>query len=58
MQSREHPEVTVNAEAGFTREEILDSVRSGVCEIGVLGSPAPTRAADLDVVALKAKPWY
>ena len=53
--SREHPEVTVNAEAGFTPEEILDSVRSGVCEIGVLGSPAPTRAADLDVVALESQ---
>jgi DNA-binding transcriptional LysR family regulator len=53
--SREHPEVTVNAEAGFTPEEILDSVRSGVCEIGVLGSAAPTRAADLDVVALESQ---
>lgn len=48
-----HPEVAVNVEAGFTPQEILDSVRSGATEIGVLGSAEPTRASDLDVVALE-----
>lgn len=51
-----YPEVTINAEAGFTPDEILDSVRSGACEIGVLGSAEPTRAPDLDVVALENQP--
>ena len=33
--TRDHPDVTVNTTAGFTPEEILDSVRSGASEIGV-----------------------
>jgi DNA-binding transcriptional LysR family regulator len=53
--ARHHPDVTVNAEAGFTPEEVLDSVRSGTSEIGVLGSPEPTRAPDLDVIALESQ---
>jgi DNA-binding transcriptional LysR family regulator len=53
--ARHHPDVTVNAEAGFTPAEVLDSVRSGACEIGVLGSPEPTRAPDLDVIALESQ---
>ncbi|TFV56592.1 LysR family transcriptional regulator [Mycobacterium sp. PS03-16] len=51
-----HPDVTINAEAGFTPEEILSAVRSGACEIGILGSPEPIRAADLTVVALESQP--
>lgn len=51
--TRAHPEVTVNAEAAFTPEEVLALVRSGAAEIGVLGSAEPTVAADLDVVALE-----
>jgi DNA-binding transcriptional LysR family regulator len=54
--SREHPDVTINAEAGFTPEEILTAVRTGICEIGILGSPEPTRAADLTVVELESQP--
>jgi DNA-binding transcriptional LysR family regulator len=53
--TRHHPDVSINAEAGFTAEEVLDSVRSGACEIGVLGSAEPTRAADLDVVELESQ---
>jgi DNA-binding transcriptional LysR family regulator len=53
--TRHHPDVTINAEAGFTPEEVLDSVRSGSCEIGILGSPQQTRAADLDVVELESQ---
>ena len=51
--SRAHPEVTVNAEAAFTPEEVLSLVRTGSAEIGILGSPEPTQAADLDVIALE-----
>jgi DNA-binding transcriptional LysR family regulator len=53
--ARAHPDVTVNAEAGFTPEEILANIRSGNCEIGILGSAQPTRAADLDVVHLESQ---
>lgn len=51
--SHAHPEVTVNAEAAFTPEEVLALVRSGAAEIGVLGSAEPTQAVDLDVVPLE-----
>lgn len=51
--SKAHPDVTVNAEAAFTPEEVLALVRSGTAEIGVLGSAQPTVAADLDIVALE-----
>lgn len=54
--ARDHPDVTINAEAGFTPEEVLSAVRSGVCEIGILGSPQPTRSADLTVVDLESQP--
>lgn len=50
-----HPEVPINAEAGFTAEEVLGGVRSGRCEIGILGSAEPTRAPDLDVIALESQ---
>ena len=53
--TRDHPEVAVNTKTGFTPEEILDSVRSGAFEIGVLGSAQPTRAPDLDVIALQSQ---
>ena len=48
--------MTVNAEAAFTPEEVLASVRTGAAEIGVLGSAEPTQAADLDVVPLERQP--
>ncbi|MEV2221038.1 LysR family transcriptional regulator [Nocardia vinacea] len=54
--SRVYPAVTVNAEAAFTPEEVLHAVRTGVCEIGILGSPDEVRAPDLEVVALESQP--
>ena len=51
--SRAHPDVTVNAEAAFTPEEVLALVRTGSAEIGILGSAQPTQAADLDVIPLE-----
>ena len=54
--SRTYPGVTINAEAAFTPEEVLNAVRVGMCEIGILGSPAVLRAPELDVVALESQP--
>lgn len=54
--SRTYPAVTVNAEAAFTPQEVLQAVRTGICEIGVLGSPDEVRASELDVVALESQP--
>jgi DNA-binding transcriptional LysR family regulator len=53
--AREHPDITVNAEAGFSPEEVLSGVRSGASEMGILGSAEPTRAADLDIIALESQ---
>ncbi|OZC57099.1 LysR family transcriptional regulator [Rhodococcus sp. RS1C4] len=50
------PAVTVNAQAAFTPEEVLRAVRTGVSEIGILGSPQPVQAPDLHVVTLERQP--
>ncbi|WP_028462628.1 LysR family transcriptional regulator [Nocardia sp. 348MFTsu5.1] len=51
-----YPAVTVNSEAAFTPEEVLEAVRTGICEVGILGSPDEMRAPELDVVALESQP--
>ncbi|OZC87991.1 LysR family transcriptional regulator [Rhodococcus sp. 05-2254-5] len=50
------PAVTVNAQAAFTPEEVLRAVRTGVSEIGILGSPQAVQAPDLRVVTFKSQP--
>ncbi|MBQ6643461.1 MAG: LysR family transcriptional regulator [Saccharopolyspora sp.] len=37
--SREHPGVTVGAEAAFTPDEVVAQIRNGVCELGLIGAP-------------------
>jgi DNA-binding transcriptional LysR family regulator len=53
--SESFPAVTINAEAAFTPEEVLRAVRTGVCEIGILGSPDTVRAPELEVVELESQ---
>lgn len=36
--SERHPGITVNARASFGREETVDLVRSGACELGLVGA--------------------
>lgn len=47
-----HPEVTVSVDAAFVPDEVIQAVRSGAAELGLLGAPEPVHAADLDVMAL------
>ena len=54
--STSYPSVTVNAEAAFTPDEVLHAVRTGACEVGILGSPSDVRAPELEVVALESQP--
>ncbi|HKU10773.1 LysR family transcriptional regulator [Sinomonas sp.] len=54
--SRSHPAVTINVEAAFTPDDVIESVRSGSCEIGVLGSERLVRAAGVDVMQLERQP--
>ena len=55
--SRAHPDVTVNAEAAFTPEEVLTLVRTGSAEIGVLGSAEPTAPPTSTSSRWNARPW-
>ena len=54
--SRSYPTVTINVEAAFTLDDVVESVRSGSSEIGVLGSERPVRAAGVDVTQLERQP--
>ena len=50
-----HPAITMNIDAAFVPDEVLDAVRSGASEIGLLGAPAQTRAADLSVIPIEVQ---
>ncbi|MGV9711910.1 LysR family transcriptional regulator [Gordonia sp. NPDC003424] len=54
--ARAYPGVTVNAEAAFTPDDVLNAVRSGQCEVGLLGAATPVRASDLDTLDLGKQP--
>ena len=41
-----HPDITLSVDAAFVPEEVLHAVRTGACEIGLLGAPAVLRAPD------------
>ncbi|RKS07189.1 DNA-binding transcriptional LysR family regulator [Nocardiopsis sp. Huas11] len=48
-----HPGLLVDIAAAFTREEVMESVRTGATELGLLASPGPVRTADLSVLHLE-----
>lgn len=54
--ARTHPGVTVTVAAAFTPDDVLEAVRSGVAEIGVLGQDRPVRAAGVGVMQLERQP--
>ena len=54
--SERHPGLTVDVEAAFTPEEVMESVRSGRTELGLLGSPGEPRSADLSSLPLERQP--
>ncbi|MFW6187808.1 MAG: LysR family transcriptional regulator [Actinomycetota bacterium] len=51
--ARVHPSVTVSVGAAFTSDEVVDAVRSGSAEIGILGANRPFRSAEVDVLHLE-----
>jgi DNA-binding transcriptional LysR family regulator len=55
--TRHHPGVTVEVGAAFTPEEVVDGVRQGRCELGLVGSPASMRVAGVDVLELEEQPF-
>lgn len=51
-----YPLVTLNVEGAFTPEDVVQSVRSGSCEIGLAGTREPIRVAGVDVLHLEDQP--
>ncbi|MFK0107044.1 LysR family transcriptional regulator [Streptomyces sp. NPDC091217] len=52
-----HPSVTVSTQAAFTPDEVVSLVRSGACELGLLGSAAPGQWSGLDVLHVEEQPF-
>jgi DNA-binding transcriptional LysR family regulator len=53
----DHPDITLSVDAAFVPEEVLHAVRTGACEIGLLGGPAASRAPDLHVLPIEDQPF-
>jgi len=53
---RAHPSVTVSVDAAFTADDVVDAVRNGSAEVGILGSDRPFRSAEADVMHLEQQP--
>lgn len=54
---RRHPGITVSAAAAFTPEEVVEKVRQGAGELGLVGAPGPLRPPGLDVLPLEDQPF-
>nr|WP_271213075.1 LysR family transcriptional regulator [Rhodococcus wratislaviensis]GLK40011.1 LysR family transcriptional regulator [Rhodococcus wratislaviensis] len=52
----QHPAVTFKVETAPSPAAVVTSVRTGACEIGLLGASAPVREPELDVVELEVQP--
>lgn len=50
-----HPGVTVGADAAFTPDEVVDKIKQGACELGLVGSPGPLRAPGVEVLPLESQ---
>ncbi|WP_190814789.1 LysR family transcriptional regulator [Saccharopolyspora pogona] len=50
-----HPGVTVAADAAFTPEEVVQKVKQGSCELGLVGAQEDVQAPGVDVLPLEAQ---
>ena len=48
-----YPGIRISVDAAFVPEEVIYAVRSGACEIGLLGAPTAVQSPDLDVTQLE-----
>jgi DNA-binding transcriptional LysR family regulator len=55
--TRRFPGITVDAAAAFTAPEVVDKVRQGVCELGLVGTSGPVSAPGVDVLPLEEQPF-
>ncbi|MBV2364543.1 LysR family transcriptional regulator [Streptomonospora nanhaiensis] len=51
-----HPLMTVSAESAFTPEEVVQAVRTGAAEVGLLGATEHPRIADMRVLPVADQP--
>jgi DNA-binding transcriptional LysR family regulator len=54
---RSHPGVTISAAAAFTPEEVVEKVRQGASELGLVGAPGPLQPPGVDVLHLEEQPF-
>ena len=52
-----HPGITMQVGAAFTPDEIVDGVRQGRWELGLVGSPGPVRVPGVEVLPLEEQPF-
>src|SRR6185436_6099197 len=55
--SRRFPGITLDAAAAFTPTEVIDKVRQGMCELGLVGAPGVIAAPGIDVLPLEEQPF-
>ncbi len=55
--TRRYPGITVDAAAAFTPGEVVDKVRQGVCELGLVGTSGAISAPGVDVLPLEEQPF-
>ena len=55
--TQRHPGVTVVAAAAFTVDEVVERVRTGAHELGLVGAAEPVRAPGVDVLPLEDQPF-
>lgn len=51
-----HPAMTVTAGAAFTPEEVVQAVKAGRSELGLLGAPSPPHTGGLRVLPIEEQP--
>jgi DNA-binding transcriptional LysR family regulator len=51
-----HPGITVNVDGAFTPDEVVEAVRSGIAEIGLLGTAGTPHIPELRVLPIENQP--
>ena len=54
--ARRHPAIVVRVDGAFTPEDVVQAVRGGTADVGLLGSPGPVQHAGLVLLPLGEQP--
>lgn len=55
---RRHPGVTVGAEAAFTADEVVQQIKNGSCELGLIGASEVPHPPGVDVHELETQEFF